>query len=307
MVFRSLFVQSSLLSSSHPIRLHHTPLCFFQTLLCGAFDSFGWLFTTCLCLTNHYTNSSPLNRPLTRSSNRSSSRLTCITINEQQPLHHEPSQHGALEPRRTPSSSAIKQVSRADYTRQSVRDALSNTFDIISLPGFATIAATAGQGEPGNHNAASPANALHYGQPPQHGAGHNQNFTPYHQSHGQLITSIESVPSTAFSSPRMMANTNYFDTSSVSSSSRESSVYSGTPTSSTNTVRAGAALALVPLVPNVDPKPRAPALDATGNVRRCPPTLALNLETSSSVRPLVRYLRFPCPRLLDAQGARMQE
>jgi hypothetical protein len=134
MVFRSLFVQSSLLSSSHPIRLHHTPLCFFQTLLCGAFDSFGWLFTTCLCLTNHYTNSSPLNRPLTRSSNRSSSRLTCITINEQQPLHHEPSQHGALEPRRTPSSSAIKQVSRADYTRQSVRDALSNTFDIISLP-----------------------------------------------------------------------------------------------------------------------------------------------------------------------------
>ena len=38
-----------------------------------------------------------------------------------------------------------------------------------------------------------------------------------------------------------MANLNHFDTSSVSSSSRESSVYSGTPTSSNNTIRAGAA------------------------------------------------------------------
>jgi hypothetical protein len=39
----------------------------------------------------------------------------------------------------------------------------------------------------------------------------------------------------------MMSNSNYFDTSSLSSSSRESSVHSGTPTSSANTVRAGAA------------------------------------------------------------------
>jgi hypothetical protein len=39
----------------------------------------------------------------------------------------------------------------------------------------------------------------------------------------------------------MMPSNNHFDTSSVSSSSRESSVYSGTPSSSANTVRAGAA------------------------------------------------------------------
>lgn len=38
-----------------------------------------------------------------------------------------------------------------------------------------------------------------------------------------------------------MASNNYFDTSSVSSSSRESSVYSGTPSSSANTVRVAAA------------------------------------------------------------------
>jgi hypothetical protein len=38
-----------------------------------------------------------------------------------------------------------------------------------------------------------------------------------------------------------MANNAYFDTSSVSSSSRESSVYSGTPSSSANTIRPGAA------------------------------------------------------------------
>ena len=61
---------------------------------------------------------------------------------------------------------------------------------------------------------------------------------PYHQSHGHQYSSVESIPSTAYSSPRMTANhNNFFDTSSVSSSSRESSVYSGAPASSTNTVR----------------------------------------------------------------------
>jgi hypothetical protein len=96
-------------------------------------------------------------------------------------------------------------------------------------------------GRPQEYHTPPSAHALHYGQPPQHGAGLAQTFTPHHYSHGQLNTSVESVPSTAYSSPRMMPSNNHFDTSSLSSSSRESSVYSATPSSSANTVRAAAA------------------------------------------------------------------
>jgi len=85
-----------------------------------------------------------------------------------------------------------------------------------------------------------PAHALQYGQLPAHSAGHAPNFTPYHPSHGHVNTSVESAPSTAYPSPRTMPSNQYLDNSSVSSSSRESSVYSETPTSSV-TAKAGLA------------------------------------------------------------------
>lgn len=109
------------------------------------------------------------------------------------------------------------------------------------LPRFDTIAAVAGQGEvpvvsrPRNYIGQQATQYGYYGQPspPQHAGG--QVFqVPMAAYRSNAHPSIEaSTPPAAFSSPRVMNNDYAYDTSSVSSSSRESSAHPRGSVSST--------------------------------------------------------------------------
>jgi hypothetical protein len=103
-----------------------------------------------------------------------------------------------------------------------------------TLPGFGTFLAAAQQGEVPtvlrphrDYSGLQPTQRAYHGQPlpAQYSSGH------FHQGqsaayHGQAHASIErTTPSASFSSPRSAYNDTVYDTSSVSSSSRESSAY----------------------------------------------------------------------------------